>query len=366
MRYTREDGCAAWLASAAVPPDIMAELYRTYGSAEAVYEAFKAGREDFGSLTPACRRTLKTHSDERYIHQMLVTMQETDTDILTANDSRYPALLYDIQDPPQILFYIGDPACLKNRTVSMVGSRKASVQGLEAAQTVARELALAGVTVVSGLAMGIDAACHRGCIEGGMPTVAVIGCGTDVPYPVANTELRKKILDTGGILLSEYPPGSRPEAWHFPIRNRIISGLSPVTVMMEAQIRSGSMTTVRHALDQGREVYAYPGVAGTVWAEGAHQLLREGANYFTRAQDILEDMEWDLRQKTAEPEEIMPLEGAQAKILAALAGGDRGFDELLSETGLEAPELSAHLTMLQVMDLVHSLPGKLYHKVSHP
>lgn len=366
MRYTRESGCAAWLASALIPTELLEELFETYGSAEAIYDRFMKDRGEFlaDRLTPKGLARLRANSDSAYIHQMLVAMQASGTDIMTVKDSAYPERLLDIQDPPQVLFYIGDPACLKNRTVSMVGSRKASVQGAEAAKTVARELALAGVSVVSGLAMGIDAACHRGCLEGGMPTAAVIGCGTDVIYPLANAELRKKILNTGGVLLSEYPPGAKPESWHFPYRNRIISGLSVATVVMEARIRSGSMTTVQHALDQGREVYAYPGVAGSTWAEGAHQLLREGANYFTRARDILEDLGWDAAPEKRETETEEALTAAQTRILKALAGGDKGFDELAAETGLGAPALSAELTMLQVLDRVHSLPGKLYHKVS--
>lgn len=174
-----------------------------------------------------------------------------------------------------------------DRCIAMVGSRNASSFSTEATEQIAEELSNHDVTIISGMAMGIDAAAHIGCLRGSSPTAAVLGTGLDVNYPVENEDIRKRLLDQGGVLLTEYVPGTGPRPWNFPVRNRIMSGLSRAVLMMECQLKSGSIRTIQHALDQGKEVYAFPGKVRTHWEAGAHQLLREGANYFTCAQDIL-------------------------------------------------------------------------------
>lgn len=252
------------------------------------------------------------------------------------------------------------------KCVSVVGSRKASPQGVEVTQKICRELSQAGVTIVSGFAMGIDTAAHEGCLEGGSPTAAVLSAGIDVDYPADNAALKERIVKNGGVLLSEYPPGFRSNKFVFQVRNRIIAGLGKALLMMESRIQSGSTLTVHHALDQGREVYAYPGIPGTEWAEGAHQLLREGANYFTSAQDILEDLGWedDLPQPTIQQKkELPPLSDDQRRVYTLLSQGELSFDQLADQSGLASPALSVALTMLQMMGLVRAMPGKAYCRV---
>jgi DNA processing protein len=187
-----------------------------------------------------------------------------------------------------------------------------------------------------------------------------------VDYPAENANLRTKIIREGGVLLSEYPPGIRANKYVFQARNRIISGLGKALLMMESRIQSGSMLTVQHALDQGKEVYAYPGLPGTEWAEGAHQLLREGANYFTSAEDILEDLGWDKPSKhsiEARPAELPPMSEEQRKVFRLLGQGELSFDQLADKTGLSPSAISTALTMLQMMGLIKALPGKCYSKV---
>ena len=368
MRYSREDGCRAWLTYGMVHADTLSELLGEFGCAEAIYDKFLAECDGFLKkyVNEFGRAQLAEQAPKEKMHEMMVTMQKLEMGILSQYDPGYPDSLRNIQSPPALLFYRGDPECLRGKCVAVVGSRKASPQGTDATYKLCSELSRAGVCVVSGLAMGIDTAAHEGCLDGGSPTAAVLGCGIDVEYPIENVALKERIVKNGGVLLSEYPPGCRANKFVFQARNRIISGLAKALLMMESRIQSGSMLTVHHALDQGREVYAYPGVPGTEWAEGAHQLLREGANYFTSAQDILEDLGWDASVPTvSSPQQkgLPPLTEEQRKVFSLLSQGELSFDQLAAETQLPTPALSVALTMLQMMGLVKAMPGKNYCRV---
>jgi len=364
MKYSREDGCKAWLTYGAFQADHLSAVLQEYGTAEKVYDKFLA----YGDivLKGHCKEyglsQLKTQSSRQRMHEMMVTMQKFNMGIISQEDADYPDSLRNIQSPPPILFYRGNLSCLRGKCISVVGARNASVQGIDATRTICADLSRNGATIVSGFAMGIDAAAHEGCIEGGSPTVAVLGCGLDVDYPAENAALRERIIAHNGLLLSEYPPGVRANRFVFQARNRLISGLSRALLMMESRIQSGSMVTVHHALDQGREVYAYPGIPGTEWAQGAHQLLREGANFFTSAQDVLEDLGWAAAAPaaTGSEKELPPLNDDQRLIYRYLSQGELSFDQLADRTQLPVPALTVGLTMLQMMGLVKALPGKAY------
>ena len=367
MGYSREEACLAWLASGLMRADTAAQMLAEEGGAEAIYDRFTAtgGQSLSDRISPSSIRLLLDRSDRESMHRMLLVMRSCRMHVLTQEDLRYPDALRNIPQPPAILFYRGELDCLMGRCVTIIGSRSASPQTLIATEQIAEELSRNRVCVISGLAYGIDSAAHRGSLLGGTPGCAVMGCGLDVNYPEGNEELRNELLDAGGLLLSEYPPGMHAAKWTFPVRNRVMSGLASAVVLMEARLRSGSMSTVQHALDQGKEVYAYPGNIGTEWAEASHQLLREGANYFTTARDILEDMGWEEErapltktEKAALPE----LTPEQRRILGALASGERSFDELAAATSLPTAQLSVGLTILQMAGLVRALPGKIYTK----
>lgn len=365
MRYTREDGCRAWLTYGMFRSDALCELLEEYGSAEAVYDKFAASGGGFlkARVNEFGLSQLSEQAQRDKMHEMMVTMQRLNIGIIAQSDAEYPDSLRNIQSPPGLLFYRGNLNCLLGKCVAVVGSRKASPQGVDVTQKICRELSEAGVTIVSGLAMGIDAAAHEGCLSGGSPTAAVLGCGIDVDYPVENLALKEEIVRRGGVLLSEYPLGYRANKFVFQARNRLMTGLGRALLMMESRIQSGSMLSVHHALDQGKEVFAYPGIPGTEWAEGAHQLLREGANYFTSAQDILEDMGWedDAPPPTAQQiRELPAMSDDQRRIYTLLSQGELSFDQLAAETGLTAPALTVSLTMLQMMGLVKAMPGKSY------
>ncbi len=365
MRYKREDGCRAWLTHGELPPETLREILREYGSCEALYERFVATKGSClqGKVTSLQLEWLRRYAQPDEMHRMMQTMKDHDMGILSEEDFGFPDTLRDIPDAPVFLFYIGNPDVLMGRCLTMVGARKASPAGSDATRTVARELSLQGVTIISGLAMGIDTQAHEGCLEGESPTVGVMACGLDIDYPVENAALKKEIIQRGGLLLSEYPPGTPALPFRFPVRNRILAGLSRAVIMMECQIKSGSMTTVTHALNQGKDVYAYPGIPGTPWAEGAHQLLREGASFFAKAEDILEDLSWlddkpMLKQQAAEA--LPSLTPDQRRIMTILTQGEQSFDQLCAASGLDTSTLSASLTMLQIMGLIKSLPGKSY------
>lgn len=362
LRYTREDGCRAWLAHGMIPLSRMAALLEAFGSYEAIYDRFRSQGPSVlrGCVNEGQLALLGERAQPDAMHEMMLIMQRLEMGLLAPDDSAYPEALRNIQDPPSLLFCRGNPACLSGRLIAMVGSRKASRTGERATYAIAKELSANGVSIVSGLAMGIDTAALKGGLEGGTPVIGVAACGLDVDYPAANHGLKEQIIAAGGALISEYPPGTLPLRHHFAVRNRIMSGLSSAVLMMEGSIRSGSMLTVQHALDQGREVYAYPGEPGTVWAEGAHQLLREGANYFASARDVLEDMGWFIEAPQEEPRKLPSLTPEQQRVYALLQRGELSFDELATASGLEAQTLSAVLTMLKIMGLVEDLPGKVY------
>lgn len=366
MRYSREDGCRAWLTYAQTTSDVLLDILNAFGSAEAVYDQFlKDKGKCLKTYLPLAQiDLLKEQSTPEMMHHMMVDLQRQNIGIMGMDSIHYPESFRHLNDPPAVLFYRGDPDCMIGKCISIVGTRKAAPNTLDATRKIACDLSNAGVTIVSGLAMGIDTAAHEGCLNGTSPTIALLACGLDVDYPACNHDLKERIVANGGLLLSEYPPGSPALKWHFPVRNRMIAALGKALLMMEAQVRSGSMVTVHHALDQGKDVYAYPGNIDSEWAAGAHQLLREGACYFTSAQDILEDMNW-ANDKMAPPAEKAPhpsLNDAQRRIYALLCQREMSFDELAEATDFDAATLSGELTMLSILGVIKTLPGKTFGK----
>lgn len=367
MRYRREDGCLAWLTYGLLPSETLTSLLERYGSGEAVYDKFietdGSSLIDSGIGSEAVS-ALRAQADPGKMHEMMLMMQKLNVGIMRYDDNVYPDSLRSIPNPPALLFYRGNPDCLMGKCVTVVGSRIASPRGLEATRKICSELSRAGVTIVSGLAVGIDAASHAGCLEGGSPSVAVLACGMDVDYPLDNSDLKEQIVKRGGLLLSEYPFGMRANRFIFAVRNRIMAGLSKATVMMEARIRSGSMLTVQHALEQGRDVFAYPGIPNSEWSEGSHQLLREGAIYFTNAQDLLEDLDWNVTGRESPPQEkataLPPMNEDQRKIFSLLSQDEMSFDEISAASGLSTPVISSSLTILEMLGLIKSMPGKTY------
>ena len=360
----------AWLASASMPPDTVKDILNLYSSSEGFFNAFSHDDKDLQEVvSPRYCQILKSNGTDQRMNTMRTVMEQNGIRVLRYTDETYPKALREIDQYPPILFYQGDLQCLQHRIVAMVGSRAASYSGMKAARKLACDLSIAGVSVVSGMACGIDAASHRGCMDGGSPTVAVTGCGLDIVYPRENTGLKDDILSKGGLILTEYAPGEKPAGWHFPFRNRIICGISHALILIEAKIRSGSMTSVQHALDQGKDVFVYPGEPDSEYFEGNHRLLREGGIYFTGAEDVLSDLHWldnqsAVRQNIDCSAEESVSTPEQAAVIRALKPGNLSFEQLLERTCLDPPVLMSTLTMLQISGLIEALPGKQY-KIKH-
>lgn len=368
MKTYEERVYAAWLSSPMLPPEILKKLLEQYRTAEAVYHAFHSGEKDcFDQIPGLCLNTLRKNGNMSVLDFYQSLMERHQIQVLLYGSENFPENLLHISDPPCILFYQGTLSALcHSRKISFVGSRRASYKGLRATKKLAQELSERRICVVSGLARGIDAASHEGCLLGGSPTIAVLGCGLDNIYPRENAGLRQQILDSGGVILSEFAPGEKPFAWHFPIRNRIISGLGDALVVMEARKNSGSLITVQWALDQGKDVFAYPGDPEMPsYHEGSHQLLREGARFFVRVDHILEDLKWlDNLPQVAQNTTSLPDETAfseeESRLIDALRPGPLGMDELCFHTGYSAGQIMGLVSLLQIRGIIEALPGKLY------
>jgi DNA processing protein len=298
-------------------------------------------------------------------------MQKTGAQLLAVTEPGYPPLLRQIPDPPFALFVRGDAALLAEPQLAMVGSRSPSVEGRRNAEEFAEYLAKCGLVIVSGMALGIDAASHRGALKGGK-TVAVWGTGLDKPYPPRNRELAQQILEQG-VIVSEFPPGTPPLPTHFPRRNRIISGLSVGTLVVEAAKQSGSLITARLASEQGREVFAIPGSIHNPMSRGCHRLLRDGAKLVESAADILEEL-GPLLGLEAAPAMVTGGEpaGTQAPgedpeyqlLLNSLDFAPTSVDALVERTGLTPDVVSSMLLMLELQGHVEAAPGGRYSRVN--
>lgn len=366
--YTR-DVYLAWLASAGLSPETLQHLLEASGGDGKALcdEAFRDCRTLFGVPVPErAGKALRANGGAARLDAWARVMEEKGIRAMTMADEIYPESLRPLESAPPILFYLGDPGVAgRMPSAAMIGSRSASWKALSATEKIASALSARGICVISGLAYGVDAAAHKGCLKGGSPTVAVMGCGLDQDYPSENGPLKKRILDQGGLILSEYAPGEKPLGWHFPVRNRIISGLSDCLIVMEARIRSGSMTTVQHALDQGKDIFVYPGEPDSPAAEGNRQLLREGAIFFTSAEDIMEDMRWLDKKKEVRQNSGCGISRAQATgdekaVYDALQRGEMSFDGLCDALDMSAGPLMSLLTMMQIKGLIDAMPGKMY------
>lgn len=312
--------------------------------------------------------------------------------IVTLGDARYPQSLLATEDPPLLLYLVGAPELLaklpfpETRCLAVVGSRNPTGQGAENARLFARALRGAGLTIVSGLALGVDAAAHEGALEapGGATTtagsgngngalapatIAVVGTGLDRVYPRKNLDLAHRIAQRG-LLVSEYPLGTPPIAANFPKRNRIISGLSQGTLVVEAALASGSLITARMAAEQGREVFAIPGSIHAPQSRGCHALIRQGAKLVESAQDVLEELRWPVAGGSATVADIGDVHESASEatpetaLLQALGFDPVGLDALIGRTGMDAASLQVQLLELELAGHVARLPGGLFQRTA--
>ena len=281
--------------------------------------------------------------------------EENNHFLLTWSDPEYPTLLKEIYDPPIVLYAMGQLSSLKPPSVAMVGTRNPSSTGSETARKFAFELAKKGVTIVSGLALGIDAQAHRGCLDAGGQTIAVMGTGIDCIYPRRHVQLAEQISQNG-LLVSEFSRESPPNAGHFPRRNRIISGLSSSTLVVEAAIKSGSLITARLACEQNRDVLAIPGSIHNPHSRGCHHLLQQGAKLVTCSQDVLDEM--GIAYDYIEAEKTHKRLADKNKNLVKCIGFETTtVDQLVERSGLPIETVVCELVELELQGLVNAVPG---------
>jgi DNA processing protein len=283
--------------------------------------------------------------------------------LLTLADTLYPKLLLEIDDPPPLLYAVGRLELLERSALAVVGSRNATPQGLSNAEAFARALSDAGLTIVSGLALGVDAAAHRGGLAGRASTIAVLGTGADVTYPPRNAPLAAEIAQHG-LLLSEFPLGTPAAAQNFPRRNRLISGLARGCLVVEAALASGSLITARAAVEQGRDVFAIPGSIHSPLSKGCHELIKQGAKLVESATDVLVELGAVDGSATRAPERASTQAEADAPLLAHMGFDPVNVDSLCARAGLSAEQVAAELLRLELAGRVAVLAGGLYQRVN--
>lgn len=335
---------------------------------EALCECFEAPHR-FAVLTEKQQQDLK-NPDWEGVEQIRTWAQQDRHTLLTWFDPRYPELLKQIPDAPLLLYASGQIEALQEPQLAIVGSRHCSRQGEQLAFEMAAHLGRSGLSICSGMALGIDAQAHRGALSAQAPTLAVLGTGIDRIYPARHRDLAHQIFEQG-LLLSELPLGSKPLKGHFPRRNRIISGLSVGTLVVEASLNSGSLITAQLALDQGREVFAIPGSIHNPLAKGCHRLIRQGAQLVETAQEILLDLQPHLEQQL-EADDPQPHLSAQPKaldeayqnLLECMGFEPVGIDELALVSGLTTAEVSSMLLILELEGLVLPAAGGHYQRTT--
>ena len=335
------------------------QLLSIFEDPRAVWD--NAGAPEMKFLGKKAMASLRAARDERYFYSLFDVLERAKCRAIPRISDGYPALLAEIYDPPATLYVRGDAALDGERMFAIVGSRRCTRDGMRAAREIAAHLAREGVAVVSGMARGADTCAHEGALDGHGRTVAVLGCGVDVAYPPENAGLAERILDAGGALVSEYPPGTPPNAGHFPARNRIISGLTHGTLLVEGAKGSGAMITVNFALEQGRDVFAVPGSIYSPLSAMPNRLIVDGAKPAISAWEILDFYRWaeKPRDLPVSPPAVS-LDAEEEKIVVPLTEQELSFEELRNLTQFPPAKLNSHLTMLELRGIIIKVPGGMY------
>jgi DNA processing protein len=360
-----DPGLAGWLQLSLTPgigASTLRSLLAKFGLPEAV---LARGQHELAQFLGApVLDALRSRAVQEAVQRGLDWASAEHHCIVTLADDAYPKALLETADPPAVLYACGRLPLLQHPAIAIVGSRNATAQGMANAEQFARALSAAGLTVVSGLALGIDAAAHRGGLAGPSATIAVLGTGIDVIYPQRNAELAAEIARRG-LLLSEFPLGTAAVAHNFPRRNRLISGLARGCLVVEAAMASGSLITARLAADQGRDVFAIPGSIHSPLSKGCHALIKSGAKLVESADDVLAELSGfrpSGRASTAERSASQPASG----LLAVMGHDPVDVDFLCERAGLSAEQVAAQLLRLELEGRVTALPGGLYQRLEKP
>ncbi|MHB1457461.1 MAG: DNA-processing protein DprA [Armatimonadota bacterium] len=329
-------------------------------------EAFNAHLQDFIEIKGVTRRTAEKFIElgKTSVDKELKALVKLNASVVTYRDAEYPYNLKQISDPPVVLFVRGSLHEQDRFSIAVIGTRKPSEYGKSMAYKISRDLAKRGLTLISGGARGIDTVAHTAVLDTGGRTVAVLGSGLDVPYPYENRKMLDSIAETGAVI-SEFIPGTKPDAWRFPVRNRIVSGMSLGVLVVESLLTGGAMITANVALEQGRDVWAVPGTTDTPASQGPHRLIKDGAKLIECVEDILEELGLEKDMSTRQETVKVPdnLSAEQKTLVMALSLHPKHIDEIISECSLSPASASSNLTLLEMLGLVRRVPGNSYVRV---
>jgi len=353
----------AWLELALTPklgPAAQRKLLRAFGTPREALQA--SPREIAHAAGEAAAAALRSGPDSTLIRRSLEWLQEDGNHLLTLADERFPHILLETADPPLLLFVKGRTELLGHPALAVVGSRSATARGIRDAEAFAHALSDSGLTIVSGLAIGIDSAAHRGGLMGASSSIAVVGTGLDKVYPARNRELAHRLAEEG-TLVSEFPLGTPPLASNFPRRNRIISGLARGCLVIEAALHSGSLITARQAAEQGREVFAVPGSIHSPLSKGCHWLLKQGAKLVESAQDVLEELGMAPQGPGEAQRDAPPLAANASALLGAMGFEPVDPDTIYDRAGVSPDIAGPILLQLELDGYVARLPGGLLQRM---
>ncbi len=336
----------------------LGQLESHFGSLEKAWRA-SPGELQRAGLDSAARRAISQWRPRLDLEETLSRLQSLDVRVLTSQDEAYPARLKEIHDYPPVLYVRGEIAPEDEWCLAVVGTRRASVYGKQVTAEVTADLAASGITIVSGLARGIDTVAHKSALAAGGRTIAVFACGLDMVYPGENAALAKEIMARGA-LVSEFPLGTRPRPENFPRRNRILSGLSLGVLVTEAGEHSGATITANMALEQNREVFAIPGSILSPVSRGTNRLIQEGAKLVSDYKDILEELNLTAVARQMEMREILPETDTESRLLKQLGAEPTHIDEVCRSTGLPAATVSGTLAMMELKGLVKQMSAMNY------
>jgi DNA processing protein len=343
-----------------IGPRWLAILTEIFGCPKGVWEASEKELNSVPRLPQKTIASLLAKRSSLDPEREIQKLNEAGIKTVFIDEDSYPESLREIYDPPKILYIRGVLEILQMPMLAIVGARKASFYGMSVAEKISGELVSAGLCVVSGLARGIDTAAHKGALKASGKTVAVLGCGVDVIYPLENKKLMQEVINSG-VVISEYPPGTPPRGGNFPQRNRIISGLSKGVLIVEAAEKSGSLITADFALEQGREVFAVPGQVTNPLNKGAHRLIKQGAVLVEEAADILQEIGLSLIAQDCLPNKLLEnLTEKEKKVYNNISDVPVNSEIIIDQTGLKASETLSILFLLEMNGMIRQLPGQRF------
>ncbi|MEM9399044.1 MAG: DNA-processing protein DprA [Verrucomicrobiota bacterium] len=345
-----------------VGPVRVRKMLEVVGSPEAILAEKGTRLAKIEGIGQAVADSIINWETQWNLAQEWMQIEKLGFEIIDCEDDAYPNLLKEIYDPPLVLYTKGNKEALKRLSIGVVGSRRTSRYGSEMAKKLSYQMSYAGLSVVSGLARGIDTYAHQGALAAKGVTIAVQGCSLEKIYPPENQALATKMIEENGLIISEFPLGTTPDKQTFPMRNRIVSGLCSGVLVIEAGKDSGALITARRATEQGRTVFAVPGRIDQPYAAGCHRLIKDGAKLVEGVNDILEEFEFIFPQDTVKPKRFLPedLNELEKLILENLGDEEMQLDVLIQKCTLPAAKVSTTLLRLEMRKLVQQLPGKVF------